>query len=159
MLFSLFIFSCKPSSLENVGDIPFDATMDDANFTPCNEGEVKQYYVRYSSDVPPGYKGEKRAMTREILSAYHPPASSTDNGYVTVRFMVNCVGETGRFRMETMDLNYKSYNFSSDIPSQILTIVKNLEGWIPRRSEGQEVDYYQYLTFKIQNGHIINIMP
>ncbi len=58
-----------------------------------------------------------------------------------------------------MDFDYKSKKFDSKIKNQLLAIVKNLDGWIPRKKNNQNLDYYQYLTFKIENGQIIKILP
>ena len=159
ILISILVVSCSQEERNNVGDIPFDEQIDDKNFNPCNERKIKQYYVRRSSDTPPSYKGEKRGLEREILNRYQFPETEKENGYVTIRFIVNCKGETGRFRTEEMDFAYKTNIFDKKITGQLLEIVKNLNGWIPRTSGGERLDFYQYLTFKIEKGQIVKILP
>ena len=154
-----FALGCSEENRKHVGDIPFDSTIDDGNFKACNESNIRQYYVRYSSDTPPTYQGEKRALEQFILKHYDFPITGTENGYVTIRFIVNCKGETGRFRIEKMDFNYQPNSFDNAITDQLLNIVKDLEDWIPRKRRDQNLDFYQYLTFKIEKGQITKILP
>ena len=147
------------NSFKNVGDIPFDESIDNPNFTICNEKIIKQYYVRNSLDESPVYKGEKRALENSILGQYNYPISKEENGYLTIRFIVNCKGETGRFRMEEMDFDYQAIRFHKEISEQLFEIVKNLNAWIPRRRGERTYDFYQYLTFKIKEGQIVKILP
>ena len=159
IILSIFVISCSQEEYKNVGDIPFNKELDDESFNICNETNINQYYVRYSSDTPPSYKGEKRGLEKAIFSKYSFPQSEKENGYVTIRFIVNCEGETGRFRIEEMDFAYKPQKLDEKITSQLLEIVKNLNDWIPRKSNGESLDFYQYLTFKIKKGQIIKILP
>jgi hypothetical protein len=151
--------SCSPDENKNVGDIPFDKEMDDDSFQVCNEQYIKQYYVRYSSDTPPGYKGEKRGLENAIKNKYQMENSEGEDGYLTIRFIVNCKGKTGRYRIEEMDFAYKPKKFDRKISSQLLGIVKNLNEWTPRKDKNTVYDFYQYLTFKINDGQIVKILP
>lgn len=154
----LFVYACSQPK-HNVGDIPFDKNADDPEFKICTAGPIKQYYIRGSTDTPPGYKGEKRELEREILRDYDFPETASEDGYLTIRFIVNCEGKTGRFRTEEMDFSYQAKSFDKRISQQLLDIVKGLDGWIPRKSKGKNVDFYQYLTFRIENGQIEKILP
>jgi hypothetical protein len=162
-LFLTILLSLSNCSVDdgykNVGDIPYDPSTDDINFEICNESNINQYYVRYSSDSPPSYEGEKKGLENVVFQKYNYPISNTQSGYVTIRFIVNCKGQSGRFRVEQMDFNYNSYKFNQNIINQLVEIVKKLDGWIPRKRENINLDFYQYLTFKIENGQIIKILP
>ena len=70
---------------------------------------------------------------------------------------MNCKGETDRFRILEMDENYKEKKFNEKITNQLLQISKNLKGWNPKVIQNHNVDYYQYLIFKIQDGNLIEI--
>jgi hypothetical protein len=154
---SLLIGCSQPGY--NVGDIPFDERNDSPDFKVCNEGNIEQYYIRASTDIAPGYQGEKKGLEREILEAYHFPVTKNEDGYLTIRFIVNCNGETGRFRIESMDFDYQEKSFKPQITDQLLEIVKSLDGWIPRKRNGQNLDFYQYLTFRMEEGQIVKILP
>ncbi|MEN0003409.1 MAG: hypothetical protein AAF798_04675 [Bacteroidota bacterium] len=155
----ILVTGCMQDGYQNVGDIPFDASIDDENFKVCNERNIKQYYLRRSSDAPPSYRGEKRALEQAILSEYSFPEAAQENGYLTIRFIVNCEGAPGRFRVEEMDFSYQPKTFDPQITSQLLRLVKNLTDWVPRKRRNTTYDFYQYLTFKIQKGQVIEILP
>ncbi|MBK8111273.1 MAG: hypothetical protein IPK46_13515 [Saprospiraceae bacterium] len=76
-----------------------------------------------------------------------------------VRFIVNCKGETGRFRLLVSDLQFKEAALSKELTSQLMQITKGIKGWQIIYHEGKNRDYYQYLTFKIVNGDIKEILP
>jgi hypothetical protein len=157
---SLYFLACSTDAVQqNVGDISFNPKLDRADFKACNEKKVYQYYVRYSSDKAPGYQGEKPALEKLFEDNYSYPKTAGQSGYITIRFLVNCHGETGRFRVEEMDRDYKAFQFDSKISEKLLEITKSLDGWIPRKKEEQNLDYYQYLTFKIRDGQLIQILP
>lgn len=145
---------------QDVGDIPFDPAMDNPDFKICGrESSIKQYYVRGSSLLPAGYKGEKRALEKAVLEQYAFPVSESENGYVTIRFIVNCHGAAGRFRVEQMGLDYQPRVFDPALVRQLLIITQSLDGWIPVSRDGKTYDFYQYLTFVLRNGQIVKILP
>ncbi|MCB0546926.1 MAG: hypothetical protein KDD19_05010 [Phaeodactylibacter sp.] len=162
ILLLLFVLAagCNQGHQQDVGDIPFDQAMDGPEFKLCgHESSTKQYYVRGSSLLPAGYKGEKRALEKAVLEQYAFPVSASENGYVTIRFVVNCRGESGRFRVEQMDFNYQPVRFDPGLVQQLLEITRKLDGWIPVGRDGRTYDFYQYLTFKVRNGQIEKILP
>lgn len=141
--------------LRHVGDIIFDPKVDTTDFEPCHEDLAFQYY-NFSNATQ--YKGEKIAIVRAFQDRFKP-VSETEHGYVTIRFIVNCEGQTGWFRVITMDENYDEKTFSKELTDQLLKITQELDGWKPGEFDNENYDYYQYLTFKITNGSIENIMP
>lgn len=154
-----FLSSLAQSNYMDVGDIPFNNLIDDENFKLCDEYNIKQYYSRYSSDTPAGYLGEKRELEKPFFEGYKYQIIESENGYITIRFIVNCYGQSDRFRIEEMDFSYQPKKFDPKICSQLLKITKQLKDWIPRNGNNQSYDFYQYLTFKIKNGQIIKILP
>ncbi len=141
----------------HVGDIEYDPTIDKDSFNLCNsETEIHQYF-NDSNGLE--YKGEKIEIERKFENLYKPSNSSADNGLINVRFVVNCKGETSRFRFYEMDSSYKETNFNKTVVEQILAITRSLNGWNPKTIDGKPVDYYQVLSFVIENGQIIDILP
>ncbi|WP_212005250.1 hypothetical protein [Chitinophaga sp. HK235] len=143
------------TTLANVGDIPFDSLRDDPGFKVCHPDIVFQYY-----NTPYYYKQHKKEICSEILRQYKPARElAGQNGFVTIRFMINCEGQTGRFRLYCIDENYQPSTFHPALTNQLMEIVKNLKGWQPSLYKGKTYDTYQYLTFHIQQGNIITISP
>lgn len=156
----LFLIGCESdNSYGNVGDIPFDPEIDRLDFELCNEERILHTYSRYSSNENPRYKGEKIAFKRTILSKFSHRSDQNQTGYITIRFIVNCKGELGRFRIEEMDMNYNNKNFDTNLVSKLMKITKELDGWNPVIIKDRVFDNYQYLTFKIINGQLNEILP
>lgn len=166
MKYKLFFFlillaSCNQnpenqnSYLSNVGKILPDHSIDDPNFKPCHDDFSLFFYQLENKTL---YQGEKPG----ILAAFKEldlPKISQNSGYITVRFLVNCKGETGRFRTEQIDFEYKSKQFKGDIVEKVLFKTKSLNGWLPGKFNGYKCDYYTYLTFKIIDNQIAEILP
>lgn len=148
--------SQKSTYLKSVGDISYDSAIDKKDFILCDANNIKQYHNNHQGLE---YKGEKIAIMEEFNKKYIPVNDKNCNGLVRVRFLVNCKGETDRFRAISMNEEYKETTFDSKIIEQLLTISKSLNGWIPKIMEGKEIDYYQYLIFKMKDGQIIEILP
>jgi hypothetical protein len=118
--------SCKkPSYSDHVGDIGFDEKVDDPNFKICINGRIPQYY-EFGKSLQ--YQGEKPALDKhfEILKQNETTAES---GYITIRFIVNCEGKTGRYRIEEMNNEYQSMSFDEKLVEKILALTKELSGW------------------------------
>ncbi len=163
--FSIFLsalYSCgqvsdnKSNYPKNVGDISFDEKIDDPHFKVCHEDNVFQYY-NFSKGFQ--YKGEKVKVNEHFQNGFKGKEKNGETGFLTIRFIVNCEGKTGRFRVQGMDTSYHAKEFSKELVNDILTLTKKLDGWIVGEIEGLKTDYYQYLTFKLENGKLIEIMP
>lgn len=140
----------------NVGDIAFNPKLDDPGFKVCHEEFVFQYY-NFGKGLQ--YKGEKTAINEFFKEHFNFKKTAGETGLFTIRFIVNCEGETGRFRWQGMDLNYNPKNFNADLQARLLSLTRQLDGWIVGQLQDKTVDYYQYLTFKLVDGELIEIMP
>ena len=165
-LFCLFLWmaachapqnASKPTGYPpNVGDILPDRALDDPGFTVCREQFITQYY----SSLTSGFTSEKPALEAYFRSKFIPNKKyAGESGYITIRFVVNCQGKTGRFRMQEIGPDYLPKKFPSAISKHLLDLTKNLQGWLPGQRNGFRLDYYQYLTFSIVNGELTQITP
>lgn len=105
------------------------------------------------------YRGEKLAIIETFKAKYKPVGINNETGLVRIRFIVNCKGETGRYRTIGMNTLYQKKEFDSRIIDQLLNITKNLSGWKVFSDNSKSYDYYQYLIFKIEDGNIKEILP
>lgn len=128
--------------------------MDDPTFTVCDEQFIFEYY-NFQKGFQ--FEGEKIALINYFRTHYK--ALAKDNGYFTVRFVVNCKGETGRFRTETMSFSYQPVEMDEETTNQLLKLCKELKGWGIGIYQEKARDYYQYLTFKIEEGQLTEILP
>ncbi len=76
-----------------------------------------------------------------------------------MRFLVNCEGKTGFFRVQHMNPDLKETALDEALENKLLQFTKLLDGWMPKEIKGLKVDYYQYLTYKIENGKVSEVLP
>jgi hypothetical protein len=139
----------------NTGDITYNAALDDPTFVVCNPKVVFQYYNTGSY-----YKQHKREIEHYFKSHYLPAKqTASETGYLTIRFIINCSGKTGRFRMYELDANYQPYKFDDGIRNQLLKLTQELKGWQPAVYKNTIYDSYQYITFKLNKGAIECVLP
>jgi len=160
IIFITFIFYYKvfsqapPNYPAQVGDIAFDAKLDDPAFKVCDDRNVQQYY---SFGKGFQYNGDKPQLKREVLKQWKK--LSDVNAMITIRFIVNCEGKSGRFRIQSMDDSYQLIVLSEKVNSQLIQLTRSLSGWIIGTNRERSFDYYQYLTFRVNNGNLIEITP
>ncbi len=143
-----------------IGDIAPDASLDTTDFQLCWEDKFAvQYYAYTSTFNESTYGKEKREVYKIFEANYKSTNVPAESGLIRVRFLVNCRGETGRFRVMGMDKNYQAKVFDDRITKQLVNITKNELAWKIFKTDKSERDYYQYLIFKIENGQIIDILP
>ncbi|SMC56786.1 hypothetical protein [Moheibacter sediminis] len=163
----LFQISCaqESNSFKNeypnrhIGDIEFDSKLDNPDFKLCYPENVFQYF-NWGDGLE--FEEEKIKIDNIFSEKYNPKSAKKESGSIRIRFIVNCKGETDRFRIIGSDENYQEKEFDKSITDQLLSIIKSLNGWklkYFRENENQPIDYYQYLIFKIENGQIVKILP
>lgn len=142
--------------LRHVGDTAFDPKLDDPNFKVCSPERAQQYYAFDGMH----YEGEKPKIEAHFRNRFKNKPKKGESGWLTIRFVVNCEGRTGWFRVKGVDRTYQPKKFDTAIEQQLLTLTKELNGWIVGKNEaGQAFDYYQYLTFKLEDGRLLEILP
>ena len=139
-----------------VGDIEFNSEIDNKDFELCNAIHIFQYFNTGDGLV---YEGEKLAIEKEFAEKYKSEITKNETGLIRINFVVNCKGKTDRFRLISMGENYQEKVFAKSITDQLMSITKNLKGWKGKKYREKEIDYYQYLIFKMENGQLKEILP
>jgi hypothetical protein len=164
LLFLFFNISCQSTKdvnttnkyLRHVGDIEKNED-DDPNFKLCMGDEnVIQYF---NLGKGPTYLGEKSAILKTFKRNYNPIVNKNQDGLIRIRFIVNCKGEAGRFRVMESDNEYNEFIFDEKIVSQLLDITKSIAYWEIFQYREKDTDYYLYLIFKLADGQIKEILP
>ena len=150
----------KESINSHVGDIDFDPMTDNSDFKICGP-RIFQYYNFEKGN----FSLDKRIIRQHFVDKFKGIENGDDqNGAIIIRFIVNCEGETDRFRIFQIDTEMKETQFNEALTDQLLTLTRELKGWKPgefqkiRDREGKFA-FYQYLTFKIRSGEIVDILP
>lgn len=134
---------------KRVGDLSVNEQQD-GDFQVCNEDRIFQYY-----NLDTDYKGGKKAIKQEILSRLES-LDFNNPGLITARFIVNCNGDTGRFRYKSTDLDLKEIKVNSENIKKIKSAVLSLQNW-NSPEENRVFDSYYVLNFKIRNNKIVDI--
>ena len=145
----------KEKYIANVGDIQFNLNIDSPEFEPCSDNIIPLYA---NGNI---YEGEKIALITEFTQNFDVTnLTSKNDGYITLRFVVNCNKEVGMIRTEAFDFDYKSQKLEKDILLKLKKALLSLKNWRQVEDEnGNSLDYFQYLTLKISNGKIETILP
>ena len=70
--------------------------------------------------------------------------------------MVNCHGDTDRFRVSGLGPDYQPRAFAPALVAQLLRLTRELRGWQQSRGPGNT---YTYLNFKLKDGQLADIGP
>ena len=149
-----------PLPISNVGDIAYNSVTDRASFQRCGDYDAPQYY-----QVQTSYAGGMTALRQRLLEKPVPFSQATGSGYLTIRFLVNCHGQTDRFRVFQVNSTYQPTQFSAVLVAELLRRTRALAGWQPGHYSGQGalhgqlLDSYYHLVFKISHGRIVDILP
>ena len=152
----------NPASASDVGDISFDPATDRSSFQRCGEGQydVPQYYQSNTA-----YTGGTQALRQQFVRAVLPRSTGPQAGYITIRFLINCHGETDRFRITQLDTAYQPAHFSPALVAALLGRAKALRAWEPGKfsgpgtHHGEALDSYYYLLLKISHGRVVDVLP
>ncbi len=115
----------------------------------CDERVVYEYYQTQLT-----YQGGTQAVRDLFYERVTKVANiSPSNGWITLRFLVNCEDRVGRIRSFGIDQEYNVATIDTELKQQLHTIAKSLEDW----SRKAPFDSYYMVRFKIVNGKIQEI--
>jgi len=145
---TIWLFNQITSS---VGDIAFNKELDKSTFKVCDEKRINQYY-----SVKSNYQNGKRGLKKDLWNSIES-LTFKNSGYITFRFVINCNGETGRFRVKTVDSELKINYFNAEKIKTLQSFIENLEKWDVKKWNDRTFDSYFHLTFKVNNGKITDV--
>ncbi len=82
-------------------------------------------------------------------------------GYITYRFIIDTTGHMGN-KVKVMQTNdeYKAQSFDKSLIETLGAFIQTLDKWkIGRYRSGEALEYIAFMTFKMKNGKVINIIP
>jgi len=83
-----------------------------------------------------------------------------DSGYINFRFLINCDGIAGWFEIIEMNLDLEEVELNDEMVNQLLKLTYGYECWrqLSVMDKGS-IDYYMYISYRIENGKITEILP
>jgi len=122
-------------------------------FETCHD-----YIYDYYNPQSPTYITGKNGLRKFILENYKNNGY-LDSGYLNVRFVINCKGESGRYVIHENDLNLKPKKFTPELKEQLFQLTTQLDKWKPNFIHNKKVDSYMYISYRIEHGEISEILP
>jgi len=160
ILLCISLFSCDyyviNSHDNNVGAISENSKWDSSDFKPCFE---ERMFPAYYGTKKAGYLHGKDSLRTYFLSQFENNGYKTESGYITIRFIINCEGEAGRYEVLETGTDYKTKKFDPYLSEHLMTLAQKLKGWIALEYDGAPYDSFFHLTFKIEHGEIVEILP
>jgi len=83
------------------------------------------------------------------------------SGYITYRFIIDTTGHIGnKVKVMQTDEEYKARSFEKPLIEALGAFIQTLDKWkIARYRTGEALEYIAFITFKMKNGKVINIIP
>ena len=140
----------------NVGHIESSKIKDPDGFEVCFE-EVQFHGMYARREV--GFKHGKDSLRTYFMERYDHAGMTDNSGYITLRFLINCKGEIGRFEVRQVGTDYIAKEFHPSLVDQLLELTRSLEEWDAFTYDDSTYDSHTFLTFKIDNGELSEILP
>ena len=137
---------------------PNNTIDDNSDFKLCNhEIKIADYYGCKGHSKLTGGKGRWWRILEKELDI---KKLKKESGYLTYRFVLNCKGEVGRFMTEEADLDFNKKKFDKETVDHLYQIVSAQKDWkLCYGRDDNMFDAYLYITFKLKDGKIIEILP
>jgi hypothetical protein len=83
------------------------------------------------------------------------------SGYITFRFVIDTTGHMfQKVQVLQTDQHYNSFQFEKELVNDLYMYVKTLNKWkIARQVAGKAYPYNAFITFKMKDGKVINVIP
>ncbi|SHG91731.1 hypothetical protein [Winogradskyella jejuensis] len=131
-----------------------ETALGNKDFKTCNDNIIFNYYNPQSAS----YSGGKNNLRDYILSNYNSDKYS-DSGYLNILFVINCKGEAGRYKVYENNLDLEPQKFNPQLKTELLNLTMKLKKWNPNVIRGEYVDSSMYISYRIENGEITEILP
>lgn len=147
----------REHGLHRVGYIdPEKSLTPDSSFALCGpEADIADYY---NAD-PDAHYSSKDSLRSLLTDDLDMQQLKGESGYLTFRFVTNCKGETGRYTTEEADLNFVPKQFDPSVKTLLLERLLKTKNWQISNINGVARDTYVYVTYKLKDGKIIEILP
>ena len=159
VLFCFFTSSCDYYMIktheENVGFIEKSKAIGPKDFKACFEEKIfSENYGRKRAEYKPGFD----KLRQYIFSQYDNYGFTNESGYITFRFIINCDGQAGRYEIHQVGMDFKKKIFNKELVEHLFELVSKLQNWTPMQFYDDKYDSFFHLTFKINNGELLEVL-
>lgn len=123
-------------------------------YTTFPKNRIPQYY-----SVNAKYPVSSETLVKQVNK--FTQSNPSQEGYITVRFFVNCKGEIGDFEVIEVNKQYERTQFNTAYVNEVLQFVKTLKNWkVPHYENTKFIaEYRSYLSFKVSNNKVVEVAP
>lgn len=129
------------------------------DFKVCYKEKIFPHHMAWNRywvyKYPPGKDSLRLYYDKEFANQ----GIVNQSGYITLRFIINCKGEAGAFEVEALGLDYDKKDFNPELVDHLLELTKAITAWHPFTQGDSTFDSFTHLTFKIDNGELLEILP
>ena len=153
----IFVFAyCSAQSQKYI--LPDGEYMDTTYSTDINCKDYNAYYYQVKGKYP---KNSATILKEVLLFLEDEKRIYSGSGYITFRFVIDCQGNLmPKVQVLQTDEKYKDFHFDKNLVTELYNYLVTLKKWtIAKLPNGEPFLYRAFLTFKIQNGKVINIIP
>jgi hypothetical protein len=117
-----------------------------------------EYFYRVAGKYP---KNSASLLKEVQLFLQQNDRHYINSGYITFRFMVDCEGKRlPKTQVLQTDDKYAVFHFEKELVNELFAFLQTLDKWRAGHPiNGISYPYKAFLTFKIKNGKVINIIP
>jgi hypothetical protein len=140
---------------EDIGYVSKEDALD-TDFEFCYKEKIFPYYYGRN---PARYRFGKDSLKQYFKLHYANFGDTSSSGFITFRFGINCKGEAGRYVVEQVGTDFKPKQFNPKIVENLYTHLKALQEWEPIAFYDDRYDSFIHITFKLENGSLLEILP
>jgi hypothetical protein len=130
--------------------------------TTSTQNEKCKNNIQYFYSVGGKYPESSSSLLKEVQTFLQQKNKSYFNsGYITFRFIIDCTGKRGsKTQVLQTDEKYVSTHFDKDLVNELFAFLETMDKWkIAASKDGETFSYKAFVTFKIKNGKVVNIIP
>lgn len=150
------IFCCSLSAQNRVSPPISSINSESSDTTACKSRNT--YYYSLNAKYPKSSYTLMKDANAFLVSSQN---NDTETGYITFRFRITCNGEVQKdFQILQTNERYEKTQFSPSLVANLQQYLITLHNWkVAKGKNGSSFSYFSYLTFKIDNGKVVNVIP
>jgi hypothetical protein len=129
--------------------------------TSAQNKKCPEAYAYYYS-MGTKYPENSASLLKEVQTFLQQQNKNYINsGYITFRFMIDCEGKPlPKTQVLQTNEKYAAFHFEKELVEELFAFLKTLDKWrMAKATDGNSYSYKAFLTFKIKDGKVINIIP
>lgn len=142
-----------PITNHDLSYIPFDSKYDDPEYIICDSTQIVSGRNRLN------FREGRSILKENIISNYsYRNEYHSFDGFVVIRFIVNCEGITGRYRAQALNLDFSPTTAPADLIAHSIEVIKTVDHWGKSSTKDKKTEYSKFINLKFSNGKIQHVL-